>query len=169
MLDPPDQVLIGRVVLVDDRRALAPAIVDDDIDLVAAEPHLRRRAFRGRRRRRALGLLPLRRGRRRRRQEVVDVLLDVPLDRVEILEHIGEIAIPGPRLANQAGDGETGGLAIELARRLAVLALPLRHLAHDGFELALRRGEVGLDALALVLGQRVEILALHDLAVALRR
>ena len=37
MLDPADQGLMGRVVLVDDRRAVLAAIVDETVDPVAAE------------------------------------------------------------------------------------------------------------------------------------
>ena len=38
VLDPADQRLVRRVVLVDDRRAVLLAVVDDDVDLVAAKP-----------------------------------------------------------------------------------------------------------------------------------
>ena len=40
VLDPADQRLMRRVVLVDDRRAVPPAIVDDDVDPIAAEPRI---------------------------------------------------------------------------------------------------------------------------------
>ena len=40
VLDPADQRLMRRVVLVDDRRAVPPAVVDDDVDLIAAEPRI---------------------------------------------------------------------------------------------------------------------------------
>ena len=40
VLDPADQGLVGRVILVDHRRAVLPAIVDDDVDLIAAETRL---------------------------------------------------------------------------------------------------------------------------------
>ena len=41
---------------------------------------------------------------------------------------------------------------VELAQRLAVLALPLRHLLHDCFQLALEGFEVMLDLLARFFG-----------------
>ena len=48
VLDPADQRLMRRVVLVDDRRAVPAAIVDDDVDLIAAEPaHPRSRGLTG--------------------------------------------------------------------------------------------------------------------------
>ena len=50
-----------------------------------------------------------------------------------------------------------------------MFALPLRHLLHDRFELALHLFEVLLDALALGLGQRLEHLGCEHLAVAPRR
>jgi hypothetical protein len=70
---------------------------------------------------------------------------------------------------HQMADDIAGGVAGQLAGGVAVLALPLRHLAHHRFELALDRLDLVLDRLALVLGQRLEHLRLHHLAVLPRR
>jgi hypothetical protein len=147
VFDAADKVLVGRVVLVDDRRALSPAVVDDDIDLIAAEPHVLRLGQGRRRYRRPAGL----RRRRLLRQEIVDVFLDVALDRIEIVEHVGQIGVTAAQIGDQAGNREPGGLAVKVAQLVTVRPFPLRHLPHHLFELGLRRLEVVLDAVALLL------------------
>ena len=159
--DASDQGLMRRIVLVDDRGALLRAVVDDDVDLVAAKPCLAHRLFELGWDRHA-GL----RGRHRRGQEIVGVLLDVALDRVEVFRHIGQFAKAGAQLVHHQRDRAAGRLPVQIADRIAVLAFPLRHLLHDRFELALHLLDVALHPLALGLRQGLEHLRRQDLAVA---
>jgi len=159
VLDSPDQSLMGWIVLVNHRGAVLAAIVDDDIDLIAAEARLGH-AFLDRSRGRC-SLRRLRRG-----QKVVRVLLDVLLDRVQMLHDIGQLAIAGTQLVHHQRDRGTSRVAIELADSLPTLALPLRYFLHDRFELALHLFQIALDVLAVRLWQRLKQLGRQHLAVA---
>ena len=144
MLDPADQSLVGRVILVNNRGAALSTVVDNDVRLVAPEAGLGDRLLKGGRARHALARL--------RRQKIVCVLFDVALDGIEIQRDIGEVVITGPQFVHHQCDRGPGRFAVERARGLAMLALPLRHLLHDRFELALNLPQVVLNPLALGLG-----------------
>jgi hypothetical protein len=161
VLDPADQCLVGRIVLVYHRGAVLAAIVHYDIDLVPPEARLCTGFLdRGRHRH---SLRRLRRG-----QKIVGVFLYVLLDRIEMLNDFRKVAIAGAKLIHHQRYRRASGITIELANRLPVLALPLRHLLHDCFELALRLLKVVLDVFALCLRQRIEQLGCEHLAVAPR-
>src|SRR6266849_34048 len=82
MLDTPDQCLVRRIVLIDNRRTVLSAIVDNDIDLIAAKPRIVDCPFQpGRQFRTRLW--------RRWAEEVVDVFLDVLVDAVEVFADSG--------------------------------------------------------------------------------
>src|SRR5215831_6760966 len=163
VLDPADQRLMGRIVLEYDRGALVGAVVDKDIDLVAPEAVL------------GDGLLdwgrhrPPWRGRRRLRQKIIGVLFDVALDGVEVLHDFGQVAMAGTQFVHHGCDCSAGGLASELAYRLAMLTLPLRDFLHDSFELALHLLQIVLDLFTLGRWQRFEHFRRQHLAVAPRR
>ena len=162
MLDPAHQCLMRRIVFINHRRAFLRPVVDDQIDSIAAEPRViasfgcRGRGWR------TLGCCRL-------RQEIVDVFLDVALDRVEIGGHRRQVAVVGAQLVDQMTDGKPGDLTVQLSKRFAVLALPLRHLPHNLFEFTLNRFELMLDTVALVCGQFFESLRRQHLAVVLGR
>ena len=161
VLDPADQRLMGRVVLVDDGGAVLAAVVDNDVDLVGAEAGL------------GDGLLECGRDRHpvarlHRRQKIVGVLLNIALDRIEILRDIGQVLITGTQLVHHHRNRGAGRLAVELAHCLTVVAFPLRNLPHDRFELTLDFFQIVLDPLALGLRERLEHLRRQHLAVAPR-
>ena len=162
VFDSAHQGLMGRIVLVDDWRALVAAIVDNDVDLVAAEARLGHGFLD-----RGLNRHPLRR--LHRDQKIVGVLLDVVLNRVEMLNDVGKVAIAGAQLVHHQRNRGTRGVAVELAQRFPVLALVLRHLLHDRFELALDLLKIALNAFALGRRQRLEQFGCKHLAVTPRR
>jgi hypothetical protein len=145
VLDPADQSLMGRVVLVDDGRAVSVAIVHNDVHLIAAETAFCDSLLDSGRHGRSLSRL-------RRRQKIIGVLFDVALDRIEILRDIGQVPITGTQLVHHHRNRGAGRLAVELAHCLTVLALRLRNLLHDRFELALHVFNIVLDPLPLRLG-----------------
>ena len=159
-----DQALMRRVVLIDDRRAALLAVVDDDVDPIAAKPRILDIADERGRHRRA----SFRRYRRRRRQEIVDIFLDVALDRIEVCRDLGRLAVLVAQFLHQMGDRKPGGLAIEHLHGIAVLALPQRHIAHDRLEFALNGFHLMLNALALGHRQLVEQFRRQHLAGARR-
>src|SRR6516225_6795021 len=83
VLDPSDQGLMRRVVLVDDRGAALSAIVDNDVHLVASEAALGDGFLEGRWHRRASA-------RRRRWQKIVGVFFFEEMAAYEILRDIGQ-------------------------------------------------------------------------------
>ena len=166
VFDPADEGLVGRVILVDHRRAALAAIVDQQVDPIAPKARFLDRCRYRRRDRRGTGRV----GRRRRRSEkVVGVFLDVRFDSVEVFCDLGQIRIGGSDLSHQMHDREAGGFAAEVAHGIAMLALPLRHLPHDGLEFALGRFDFVLDRLALACREGFEGVGLQHLAVAHRR
>ncbi len=162
VLDPADQSLMCGVILINHRGAMLRTVVDNDVHLVAAEPGPGDGFFKGGRARHALVRL-------RRRQKIVGILFDVVLDGIEIRRDLGEIAITGPQLVHHQCDRGPGRFAVERAHGLAMLALRLRHLLHDRFELALNLLQVVLNPVALGLGQGLEHLRRQHLALAPRR
>src|ERR1043166_3149203 len=116
-----------RIIFVDDRGAAPAAVVDNDVNLIAAEP-------------RVLDVPNNRPGdwagtfwRGRWGQKIVDILLNVALDRVEIPADLGQIIIAGARLFHQLGDRNPRSLTVEHLHRIAVLASPKRPLPHRLF------------------------------------
>ena len=56
------------------------------------------------------------------------------LDGVEIRRDFGKLAVGAAQFLHQMGDRKPGGLAVERLYGVALLALPLRDLAHDRLE-----------------------------------
>ena len=103
------------------------------------------------------------------RKKIVDVFLDVPFNRFEIVDHRRQIAIAVAQILQQVADREGRGVAGQRPQRIAVLALPQRHLTHQRFELALNAFDLALGLLALIGRQCFEVLRAHHPPVALGR
>ena len=70
------------------------------------------------------------RGRRPRLGEkILRILLDVALDGFEVSGNLGEVAIARAQFVHHEGDRRAARFPVELAHRLAMLALPDRRLA----------------------------------------
>lgn len=140
VLDAPDQVLMRRIVLEDDRRALRPGMLDDDIDLIAAQ---QRQLDAGRFRplaRRPFGTAG--------GDEILGMLEDVALDLAEIADHLDKIREGVARVVQEVADDYGGRVAVELTHGVAQLALPFGNVPHRRLELGLQRLDVGADPFA---------------------
>ena len=114
MLDAADQVLMGRLILIDDRRTCPTGIVDEYVDLVAAE----RRHPLGHRSFRLPGIAVL-------SGELLGMLEDVALDFAKIGHHRGEVSEGGAHLLQKVPHHDCRRVAVELADRVAMFALPI--------------------------------------------
>ena len=74
------------------------------------------------------------------------------------MQNLGQIAVRGAQLFDQIRDRKAGGLAIERPHRVAMLALPLRHLMHHRRHLALDRRDLTLDTFVFGLRKLRELL-----------
>ena len=130
VLDTADEESDASGFFVDDRRAGLAAIVDDDIDPIPAKPSVLELGFNrtGQRRTRL---------RDRLRQKIVDVLFGIALDRIEICRDIRQVGIIGSDFRHQMANREAADFTTKIANRVAMLALPLRHLPHRSFEFGL--------------------------------
>jgi hypothetical protein len=143
VLDPAEQVVIGRVRLEDDRRAAALVVADENVRLIAREERLPGLMHSGRDRLGELLLSGLR----------------LP-EAVEVVDHVLADALePGPEslrfgvalldLVDDVTDREHRDLAIELPDLLGALALDLSETGHRGGHPVLDLGDRVLKLAAL--------------------
>ena len=169
VLDPPDQVRLRRMVLVDHGRALGEALalaplrlVHQHVDPVAAEGP-------------AALLPPLRRRQHHLRpalllgQEVVGILDDVVADGVEVGENGRKVGPARLQSVDQVADGVHGRLAVQVLDLLALFLLPVRDLAEERLQLLLQRLRTQRPPLLFLRRELLELLRPQHLAVLDRR
>ena len=121
----PDQILQHGVALVDDRGARQTAVVDQEVDAVLAEG--------------SLALLTRRYGHAHEHHgllfvgllELVGVLDHVGQYRVQVVDHLRDVAPVLAQLVDEVLGGVGGDFAVQLPQIVAPAALVLAHEAHD--------------------------------------
>lgn len=151
VLDAPQQVVVRRVLLVHHRRRRRRGVVDEQIDLVAAEVA----AGRGHRTRAFLG----------GRAEGAGIVDDVSPQRLDPGQDIGKVTEVRHQVVDGLPDGRHDVLAFQGSQPLAALAHPLRNLPQQPAEPLLERRDDLAEAVALGLRQLREGLRLHGLAI----
>ena len=157
MIDATDEVLVSGMILLHDQRTLAVAVVDDEVDLVAAERRRLRRSAHDARLRLA------------RLDEILGIFDHILLNRLHVLQHPRQIAVFLLQLRHVLPDRKQGHLAVELLQALALLAAPAHDISKNALELALQLADATLDARTLLVLQRREILRRDHLPVLERR
>ena len=155
VLDPPDQVLVGGVILENDRRAGRIRVVDDHVDAV------------GMKSRHAAGdIVDI--GALLRRQKCIHVLDRVLLDRLEVFHDVGvfPVGILHPR--DQLLHRVPRDLLVQRLDALVMLALHQRHFANDSLQFLLQPGNQLLDPLLFRVRQPLVLLLVEWLAVGHR-
>ena len=125
VFDAPDQILQHGVALVDYRGARQTAVVDQEVDAVLAESSL---AFLTRRYGHAhehhgllfVGLL-----------ELVGVFHHVVQYRMQVVDHLRDVAPVLAQLINEMLGGIGGDFSVQLPQIVAPAALVVAHEAHD--------------------------------------
>ena len=156
LLDAADDVAVGGQVLVDHGRALAPAVVHDDVDLVAAKGRLPRPAPCGRARLRVRRLGP---------PEFLPVLQQIPAHLLDVVEDVGKVAVVLVQLLDELAHRVADHFLVQAPQLLPPLAVPLRHLLEDLLELLLQLRDVGAGLLLHVVGPLAKDLGIDHLAL----
>ncbi len=153
VLDPADQVAVGRVVFADDRR---PACCrgHQHVHLVAIECLVAGEGYP----RQCDGFLLL--------AEIVAVLDHILLHDAEIFQHFGQIGIFGAQLVHHVLDCRQRGFAVELLDPLAPFPLPLRDVAEDFFQSLLQSGDGGFEPASVLFLQFFVFVRRNHLMVA---
>ena len=155
VLDAPDQVLIARVVLVDQRRAGAVGVVDQQVDQIAVE--------------RGQPLAVEEFFRRCGAEDIQALFDDVALDLVEEARHLGQLRVARLQFGELALDGGARHCLVELLDLLVVLAAGRRHLLQGLAQHLAQVLAALLDLLALGGIELVEAFGVEHLAVLQRR
>ena len=158
MLDAAEELLIGRVVGIDDRRAVQTPAIDQQVDRVAA---LGRAVFRGALRRALLvrDIFAVTGAKQR------GVFNDVGLDGVHESEHLRQALELIADVLGHIFDGDLGDAFVQLRQVFLRFPRPGRHLAHDLAEHLLEAPDFDLYRLAFGFWQRVVDIGRNDFAV----
>ena len=149
MLDPPEQVRVGRIGLGHDRRATVVVMGNQHVHLVAGEPVLRASHHRLSERR---GWL--RSGLTARRLELREVLDHVLLNRRQPRGQLVRSGVALLQLVDQVADREQGDLVLERPQTPTRLALAPPHAGEKRLDRWAQLLDRRLIALANRLGQR---------------
>ncbi len=157
VLNPPDQIVIRRVVLDDDRRMFQLALIDQDIDFIPFDPAAHLVVSRIIRDEFALAVSAF--------LQMLPMRDQIGFDGVEVGQHVRQIGIPWTQSFDQRRDDESGDALIEfiqlgvnLRRQVAqapqrFLNLLLKHL----FPCADRLDLIRAEALNLVRCERFAV------------
>jgi hypothetical protein len=156
VLHHPEDVGIGGMVLVHDRRPVGLAVVDQDIDAVT--PEGRPAAGDARQGQHRLGD----RGKLGSASKVVHPVDDVLLQGIEVLENRGQRAVCPPQPVDHLPDGGNRDLFVQLLQSLPALPLPVRDLTEDSTQLFAQLDAVSLDLPAPLLRQLLEFVGRQD-------
>jgi len=160
LLDAPEQVGIGRVVLNDDRRALLTTVIDQDIHLILAE-----RQFFEPGDRRQIDLRLARRLLLTAGTEGIGILLDILLNRFQKRYHLRQIGVLFLQVVDQPADDILDDLTINLFHTLARNPLRSAHLFHHLLEFVLEHGAATQQLFALFGRHRLKCSITQRLAV----
>ena len=162
MFDTSDEIGKSRVVLIDHRRAVLPAMVNKDIDLVAAQKgHL---------------LLPIRRNQSGKHwrgflrwTKLIRMFDDVGLNSLQIADDLRQRIILAPDLVHQLADRAHHHFAVELLDLLLHIAAPTWHLLDHAVEIILQFGHSRFDRRPLFSAQLLIFLGFDHLTRLHRR
>ena len=162
VLDPPHQVVVGRVVLVNDRRTTQTSVVYDEVDVVPGQTSFARPSLRhlDSHRSRWSGIL--------RFDQLSALFDDVRPHRIQVIEHVRRVLVLLVQLVQQVGDCVLRHLPFQLVYPFLPLALPAWHLAQCLLGFLLERLYLGLDLFLLLVRQVAELVTRHDLTIAQR-
>ena len=178
VFDPPDQIGLGRVIVVDHRRLVRIGVVDQQVDLIAPEKSVHRRCLplRGDG---GVGAARLRLGRPARLathlgahlatggdDKGLAVLDDIGADLIDIRHHFRQLGIGFLDVFDHRADDALDHLLVQGAHALEMIALPFRRRAHDLLQLLFQLADDLAGFLLLLLGQFGERLGVDDLALA---
>ena len=158
VLHPADQVLVSGVLLVDDRRAPLPVVIDQQVDPETGEVGRFRHGQQIRRRRLLL-----------RMAKIVHVLDDILLYLVQVGQHRRKLGIVLTQRIDEVAHGKQHRFFIELAHFLDAFATQALHLMDRLFQHFLQHGGIALDPFALILWQLGVLVRADDFAILGRR
>ena len=149
VVDAADEVVVGRIALEHDRRALVVAVIDNDVDAVAAQLLLALHGLRLRDLGRS-ALLAL------DRAEVARALGHVTLDVVQQRQYAGLVGPPFAELLQPRTDRGTRHVAGHRTGALAHLLAQAAGLPHGGANELVQLASAVLQLGALLLGEALE-------------
>ena len=159
VLDPADQTLEGRLVLIDHGGMGRATVIDDEIDPIAPESIFGAR----------LGSVALIAGAVGGPHDRIDILDHVLADLVEIAHHLVDIGEQGLEPVDHVADREACRLLVERADLLAGLLEELGEVLDGRLKLFLQLFDALFELLALAGIELLEIVRRNDLAVVGRR
>src|SRR5258706_8517080 len=149
MLDASDEVAMGRVDLLENGRSGRRSLIvpDHDIDHVAAETGVARGIDRL-----LDDLAVIARG----GKEKTDIADQVTAGGIEISDHLRHVLEERLEIVDRLAYGDLGDFLVQAAELATAQLVGSRHLSENALKLLLQALDFRLDAVAHVLGQRVE-------------
>ena len=149
VFDPPEQVLIARIGLVDDRDGAPGTLVDQQVDTVTDETRIiGRRAVAA-----VIG------------QKQGTVFDHVGTHRLEVCQHLRQVVVAVLEFDGELADRQTGDIGVEDAEALAQLALNQRNPTQHGTQLFLDLRHGLLQTRLFIIAQGLELLRAEHLVV----
>ena len=149
VLDPSEQVLVGRVVLIDHRDGTSGTVVDQQVHAVADESWI----IRGRPVAAVVG------------QEQRAMFHHVGAHCLEVRQHLGQVLVAIFEFDGELADGQARDIGIEHTETLAQLTPDQRDSPQHGAQLFLDLPHRLLQACLLAVAQGIELLRAEHLVV----